>query len=120
MVGMTTVFFEGLEFYAYHGVPPEEQKIGHRYTADLYLVLAKEPSGDSLNSTVDYGDAMKAVIAFATERQYKTVEALASALANDLMSRYSLVKELTLRIAKVSPPAPFIVSHAGVEVTRSR
>ncbi len=120
MVVVLTVFFEGLEFYAHHGVPAEERTIGHRYCADLYMELSKEPKSDDVNATVDYADSMGYVQRFATENQFRTMEALAMALADNLLAEYPNVRELTLKIAKIAPPTPFIVEHAGVEITRTR
>ena len=117
---MLTVFFEGLEFYAHHGVSAEERTVGHRYSADLYMALTDEPSKDDIRGTVDYADAMQFVLKFSTDNQFRTVEALASGLANGLMGRYPIVDELSVKIVKLIPPAPFIVEQVGVEVTRSR
>jgi dihydroneopterin aldolase len=114
------VFFEGLEFYAYHGVPPEERVLGHRFIADLAITLIREPNEDTIAATVDYADAMKLVEELSASRKFQTVEALASLVADELMARYPLISELDLRIAKLAPPTPHIVETVGVEVSRNR
>ncbi len=114
------VFFEGLEFYAYHGVPAEERELGHRFVADLSIDLSREPSSDAISQTVDYAEAMRVVQDLATSRKFHTVEALATLIADDLMRRYPIARELTLRISKIAPPTPFIVGTVGVEVSRHR
>lgn len=36
---MDKVFFRGMQFYAYHGVYPEENRLGQRFIIDLELGL---------------------------------------------------------------------------------
>jgi 7,8-dihydroneopterin aldolase/epimerase/oxygenase len=117
---MVTLFVEGLQFHAYHGVPESERAIGHRYSVDLLLTLADTPVADDIEATVDYVEVMKLVQQEATGRQFKTVEALASFLSDRVLEAHQRVIELTVRVAKLAPPAPYIVDAVGVEITRRR
>ena len=86
----------------------------------VLLQLREEPKGDDISKTVDYAAAMALVAEFGTGKQFRTVEALASAMADAILKRFTLVEELTLRVSKLLPPAPFVVERAGVELTRTR
>lgn len=50
------IAIEGMEFYAYHGCYPEEQRIGGRYTTDVYITANIEEGAalDSLEHTLNY------------------------------------------------------------------
>lgn len=117
---MISVFFEGLQFYGYHGVSAEERAVGHRYEVDVFLQLSEEPMADEITETVDYASVMGLAQQVGTTRQYQTVEALAAAIADEILKRYELVEEVTIRLSKLLPPAPFIAERAGVELSRAR
>ena len=53
---MDKVFFHEMMFYAYHGVYPEESRLGQRFTVDLELGLDLRPAAESddLAKTVNY------------------------------------------------------------------
>ena len=53
---MSKIIFNNLEFYAFHGVIPAEQKIGSRYLVDIEIKtdLSKASETDNLKDTIDY------------------------------------------------------------------
>lgn len=117
-----TVFIEGLELYAYHGVPEAEREIGHRYRIDarLRLDLGEAGKTDSLRSTVDYAAVAQMIVETATKERFLLVEALAETLCTKLLEGFPAVQEVTLTVRKVLPPFPCIVAAVGVELTRRR
>jgi dihydroneopterin aldolase len=119
---MWTVFIEGLEIYAYHGVPDAEQEIGHRYRVGCRVLLADlaAPWRDDVAQTVDYDALSKAITTGITSKRYRTVEALAWAVAGDIFTAFEAVDSLELAIEKIAPPMPVIADSAGVEVSLSR
>lgn len=118
---MITLFIEGLEFYAHHGVPDAEQEIGHRYAVDLELdVREKATQSDRVEDTVDYAAVARALIDAAQGTRYRTLERLAAALCDTLFESFASVVEVRMRLAKRLPPAPILAEVAGVEIVRSR
>jgi 7,8-dihydroneopterin aldolase/epimerase/oxygenase len=118
---MFTVFVEGLEFYAYHGVPAEERAIGHRYTVDLEMVVEGEADRtDDIHATADYAKASQTLEAIAKGQQVKTLERLARLMADAILKDFASVMEVRVRLAKPLPPSPVIANMAGVEVTATR
>jgi dihydroneopterin aldolase len=118
---MATVFVEGLEFYAYHGVSPEERTVGHRYRLDLSMeVDARATVTDDIEDTVNYADAAGRLCALGETTTCHTLERLAELMLSDLMERYPLVTAARIRLAKRMPPAPFIAETVGVELSRFR
>src|SRR6476620_10545605 len=57
------VFLEGLQFYAYHGVNPEERVLGQRFLVDVTIAADLRAAGasDDLTQTVSYSAAFKLV-----------------------------------------------------------
>jgi dihydroneopterin aldolase len=118
---MVTLFVTGLEFYGYHGVPPEERVVGHRYLVDLDLdVKSSAEITDDVADTVDYAAAAQIVIDVAMSNQFKTVERLAFVIAETLLARLSRIERVNIRLAKRLPPAPIIAEELGIELELSR
>jgi len=118
---MVTLFVTGLEFYAHHGVPAEERVIGHRYIVDLELdVKSSAEKSDEVEDTVDYAAAAEVVLEVSANNRFKTIERLAYVVAETLLSRFSRVERVNIRLAKRLPPAPVIVEELGVELELTR
>jgi len=56
--GGDRVLLQGLLFHAFHGVLPEERRLGQKFTVDLALSLDLRAAGrsDQLEQTVSYAD----------------------------------------------------------------
>ena len=118
---MITLFVTGLEFYGYHGVSDEEQKVGHRYVIDLEMgVVSDAEQSDQVEDTVDYGAAAVIALKIGTQRQFRTLERLAQVIGEALMARFSRLREVSVRVAKRLPPAPLVAEEAGVELVVKR
>jgi len=114
---MLTLFVTGLEFYAYHGVPAEEREIGHRYIADLELLVDSEAQySDDVADTVDYAQTAKLMLEVASAKQYRTVERLGQVICEALLQTFPRIHSVNLRLAKRLPPAPIIAEELGVEI----
>jgi 7,8-dihydroneopterin aldolase/epimerase/oxygenase len=118
---MVTVFIEGLEFFAYHGVSTEEKKVGHRYLVDLeYDLDAQAIYTDRVEDTVDYAVVALWIQSAATTNSFATVERLGQWILDDLFREFPSITGARLRLAKLLPPAPFIAESVGVELERHR
>ena len=118
---MTTLFVNGLEFYAYHGVPAEERVLGHRYIVDLELnVKSSAERTDEVSDTVDYVAVAQTVTEVSAATQYKTVERLAQVIGETLLERFARVESVNVRLAKRLPPAPIFAEELGVEINLRR
>ena len=118
---MYTVFVQGLEFYAYHGVSAEEQKIGHRYLAEVRIeVDGRADANDEIKNTVDYVSVAESVIEISGAQRFRTLEKLASTIAEEVLKRHKLVQNVWISLAKPLPPGAIIAETVGVELGRSR
>ncbi|MGH9068031.1 MAG: dihydroneopterin aldolase, partial [Acidimicrobiales bacterium] len=70
-----------------HGARPEEQERAQPFEVDLDLELDLGPAGrsDALADTADYGRVVATVSAVVSGRRYALLEALAEAIAGELL-----------------------------------
>jgi len=117
-----TILISGLEFYAYHGASDQEQTVGHRYLVDARLAVDTQISGqsDMLSDTVSYSKVARRIVELGTGERYRLLEALAATLADAILTEFTLVTEVFLRVQKICPPMNAIVASVGVEITRAR
>jgi 7,8-dihydroneopterin aldolase/epimerase/oxygenase len=113
------ILITGISFYGRHGVRDEERILGQRFLVDVELSLDLRPAGgsDDLALTVDYADVVKRIAAIGRTRQFHLIEALAEAIAKDLLERYR-IEETRVRVMKCAPPLEDCVGSAGVEIVR--
>lgn len=119
---MDKIFFQAMRFYGYHGVYPEENRLGQRFIIDLELGVDLAPAGrsDSLDDTVDYGAVYDAVKKKVEGEPVKLVETLAERVVGHLFDKFSAVKEIFIRVTKPDPPIPGHYRAVGVELHRKR
>lgn len=118
---MYQVFVRGIEFYGYHGVSDEEQKIGHRFVVDVEAAVSgNAPENDDVDSTLDYGSVALRVIEIGTGPASRTVEKLAQTLADAILDLSPLVREVEVEVNKLMPPVAGVVESAGVRLKVSR
>ncbi len=110
------IIIQGLEFYGYHGVPDEEQKIGHRYSVNIELEGDFEAEfSDRIEDTIDYSAVCSAVIFVAQKNKVRTIERLSRLIAEELLASFSMIESINLEITKLMPPTPHIVASASYQ-----
>jgi dihydroneopterin aldolase len=74
--------------YAYHGVLAEESRIGQRFfvSLDCQLDLREAGLSDTLQTSVSYAELAALASRIATERRFRTIEALAETIAAQMLS----------------------------------
>ena len=109
-----------LIFHAYHGLLPEEERLGQRFEVDVELLLdlATAARADEPQLTVDYTDALALVEQIVTQRRFGLVEALAEALAEGIRQRFSTLEGVIIRVRKPNPPVATTFDGLEVEIER--
>lgn len=109
-----------LVFHAYHGLLPEEERLGQRFEVDVELLLdlAAAAQADEPQLTVDYTDALALVEQIVTQRRFGLVEALAEALAEGIRQRFSTLEGVIIRVRKPNPPVATTFDGLEVEIER--
>ncbi len=119
---MDKISIKNIKIYAYHGVLPEEKRDGQYFyiSADLFLDLKTAGTSDKLDSTVNYAEVTKMIEDVFTETSYNTIEAAAESVIEMLLSEYSLIQSITLKVSKPDAPIEADFEDVSVELTRSR
>ena len=108
--------------FAYHGLHPEETRLGQRFFISIDCRLDLRPAGiaDDFTQTADYHAMTEQTQEVAVGRQFKTIEALAEAVAAMVLSGFPVVREVTVTVEKPAAPIPAMIENVSVEVTRQR
>ncbi len=117
------VFLEGLRFYAFHGVNPEEQALGQRFVVDVRIETDLRPAGqsDDLERTISYSAAYKRIRAVVEGAPRRLIETVAEEIAATLLADFPSAEAVTVAVRK--PEAPMkgsILDAAGIQIYRSR
>ena len=118
---MDTLTVQGIEVYGYTGYFQEEQVLGQWFSVDLSFRLNLQTAGtsDELGDTLDYSQAVSLVQDLVKHRKFKTIEALAAAIADQLLTD-TIAQEVTVRLTKCHPPIPDFSGRIVLEISRSR
>lgn len=116
------ILIHGVQFFAHHGVSPEERRVGGRYVVDVALEcdLGPAAASDRLDDTVSYSDVYRLVVEIGQGRQFQLIETLAEAMAQAILERFPRVEGVQVRVKKQPPPTAGILDYAGVEIYRRR
>ncbi|MFB5679101.1 dihydroneopterin aldolase [Paenibacillus terreus] len=119
---MDKIILQGMEYYGYHGVFPEERKLGQRFYIDLELNLDLREAGehDDLNKTVNYAEVHELVKGIVEKQSFQLIEALGERIASSLLDTYTSVNALTVKVTKPHPPFDIHFKGVTVELHRTR
>jgi len=120
--GPDRILVHRIAVFAYHGVHPEEERLGQRFYVSLECSLDLSEAGrtDDWHRTVCYARLTEVVTAAATGRRFRIIEGLAEAIAGDILARFPPVSDVVVRIDKPSAPVPAIIDGVTVEIRRRR
>lgn len=116
---MDKIILAGMEFYGYHGVLPQEQTLGQKFTVDveLSLELGQAGNSDDPEDTVDYAGIFNIVRAIIEGRPRRLLESVAEAIADSVLNHFP-VKEVLVRVKKPHAPLPGKFDWMAVEISR--
>jgi len=116
------VRLQGLEFFGYHGVFPEERKLGQRFLVDatLWVDLSQAGATDDLKHTVNYAEVYSQIKTHMEGPPFLLLEAAAEHLAQKLLTHESLVTAVQLYIRKPHVAVPGPLEALGIEIYRQR
>ena len=116
------IILEGMQFYGFHGVNPEEKALGQPYLVDLIveLDLSRPSVSDRLEDTVNYAHLYRAVRDVVEGESRNLLESTAQNIADKVLSEFP-VRAVRVRLKKPRPPIRgSVIGHAGVEIYRVR
>ncbi|WP_018924754.1 dihydroneopterin aldolase [Salsuginibacillus kocurii] len=119
---MDKIYLNKMEFYAYHGVFSEENKMGQRFYVDLVLEADLQPSAtdDDLEKSVNYADGYQLVKEVIENNTFNLVETIAETISTEVFAQFQIVERLTVKVTKPDPPIPGHYESVAIEITRER
>lgn len=119
---MDKIYVNQMEFYGYHGVFPEETKLGQRFIVDVIVEtdLAKAGHSDDLEDSINYGEIFEVVQGIVEGKPFKLLEAIAERITVELLARFSTIQTCTVKVIKPNPPIPGHYQSVAVEIRRGR
>lgn len=110
---------KGLRLYAYHGVHPEENRLGQEFEIDLVLSVVRPATmDDQLENVLSYWDAMKTIKEVFTGKTFKLLENAAFTILESL-AQYPQITHAEINLKKLTPPIPVTVDFVGVIMEKS-
>lgn len=105
----------GLRLFAYHGVHPEENKLGQEFKIDLVLKVTRAQSDnpDDLKNVLSYWKVIEDIKELFTGKIFKLLETAAETILNEL-AKYPQIKHAKIHLKKLTPPIPVTVEYVGV------
>ncbi|MCH8297383.1 MAG: dihydroneopterin aldolase [Chloroflexi bacterium] len=116
------IILEGMRFYGFHGVNPEERALGQEYLVDLTVEmdLGRAGQSDRLEDTISYARIYRAVRDVMEGEPRNLLEAAAQSIADRVLSDFP-VDAVSVRVKKPHPPIRgSIIESATVEIFRRR
>ena len=114
---MITVEVRDLRVFGHHGVHEDERERGQDFLFDVELEVGERGTSDRLEDAVDYVEVARAVQEVSDGRQYVLLEALASAVADELERRFA-PERIRVRVRKPEVRPAGLDGTVAATVTR--
>jgi dihydroneopterin aldolase len=117
------ILLEGLRFFGYHGLYPEERTLGQRFLVDVTAELDLRDAGqhDELDESINYQDLYTQVRTIVEGEPMMLIEAVADRTARSILERFPIVTAVEVIVRK--PEATIRGAHLdaiGARVRRVR
>jgi dihydroneopterin aldolase len=112
-----TVELRGLRVFGRHGVREHEQRDGQDFLFDVDLEVGERGTSDRIEDAVDYSAVARAVQELSDAHRYDLLEALATAVADELLQRFD-AQRAVVRVTKPGVRPGGLEGLAGVSVSR--
>lgn len=107
---------EGMKFYAYHGVLPQENLVGANYYIDLKLKtdFSHAAETDELEGTVNYAD-IHAAVKEEMRITSQLLEHVCQRIARRIFHDFPTIETIDISLSKENPPMGACAQRIGVE-----
>jgi len=109
------VELKGLDVFGHHGAHEDERRRGQPFWFDVELEVGERGADDELAHAVDYTKVAAAIRELSDGREFRLLEALATAVADDLVARFP-VEHVVVRVRK--RPAGLPVEYSAATARR--
>ncbi|WP_211316788.1 dihydroneopterin aldolase [Oceanobacillus arenosus] len=119
---MDKILLNNMQFYGFHGLMPEENRLGQRFNVDVELLvdLKKAGQSDNMNDSIHYGEVYDQVKRIVEGSALNLIEAVAERIADQLLSSFTQLTACTVRVVKPNPPIVGHYESVAVEIYREK
>ncbi|MFD2045550.1 dihydroneopterin aldolase [Ornithinibacillus salinisoli] len=119
---MDNIELNQMQFYGYHGLLPEENRLGQRFFVDieLFLDLKKAGKSDNMDHSINYAQVYDHVKRIMEGEVRNLIEAVAEDVAEDLLSSFELLHACSIKVTKPDAPIPGHIQSVSVKIFREK
>lgn len=119
---MDKILLNNMQFYGYHGVFSEENRLGQRFNVDVALGADLKEAGrtDEIEASIDYGQVYQVTKEVVEGKAYNLIESVAEKIAERLLETFPSLENCNIKVTKPDPPIPGHYDSAAVEIYRER
>lgn len=111
------IILNGMKFYSFHGVLPQENAVGAEYKVNLDIEtdFSEAAATDNLDGTINYAEIHEA-IKEEMNIPAKLLEHLAYRISKRMFADFPTIKSIEITIFKENPPMGADCKNVGVKV----
>jgi len=111
-----------MQFYGFHGLFPEENKLGQRFYVDIELFLDLKQAGksDRMEDSIDYGLVYEYVKKIVEGEAKNLIETVAEEIAEQLLGHFESLDACRIKVIKPDPPIAGYYESVSVEIYREK
>lgn len=119
---MDKIYINDLEFIAYHGVFPEEKKLGQKFFVSVEMLIDTREAGitGNLEKSIHYGYVAADIEKIFSKKSYNLIETCAENIAVEILRKYELIHEIKVIVKKPWAPIQMHFKDVAVEINRKR
>ncbi|GFZ09256.1 dihydroneopterin aldolase [Actinidia rufa] len=114
------LILRGLKFHGFHGVKPEERKLGQKFLIDVDAWMDLEAAGktDCLSDTISYTDIYRIVRDVVEGPPQNLLESVAQLIASTTLTKYPQISAVRIKVGKPHVAVHGPLDYLGVEILR--
>ncbi|WXR61152.1 dihydroneopterin aldolase [Peptostreptococcaceae bacterium AGR-M142] len=119
---MDKIILKDMQFFGYHGVFKEEEKLGQMFIIDFCGLcdLKEAKKSDNIDCGISYADIFDIIKDICENKRFNLIEALAEHISNAILTKFDKILEVKILVKKPNAPINGHFNYAGVEVTKRR
>ncbi|MCD4828303.1 MAG: dihydroneopterin aldolase [Candidatus Cloacimonetes bacterium] len=116
------IHLHNMVFFGYHGVHPEERKLGQRFVVNV--TCESDPANDGqikhLEDAIDYTRVFDAIQHIMEKKQYHVMEECANTIIEALLTEFPKITHVKVGIKKPFVPMSAVLDSVEIVMERSR
>ncbi|KAL7198068.1 hypothetical protein ACSBR2_020563 [Camellia fascicularis] len=110
----------GLKFHGFHGVKPEERKLGQKFLVDVdaWMDLQEAGKSDLLSDTISYTEIYRIVREVVEGPPQNLLESLAQLIASTTLTKFPQISAVRIKVGKPHVAVHGTIDYLGVEILR--